>query len=91
MSVVHAVRGELGQLEERRARVEQAAHALARQKLAPREVTFARTLVAALLDPLHHGMQIVEQRAHRGGVRLERRRTGIDRARDDAHRLKVRP
>ena len=83
--VVHAVRGELRQLQERRAGVEQPAHALARQQLAARQVALARPLVAALLDPLHHRVQVVDQRAHRGGVRLERRRTGIDRAGDDAH------
>ena len=83
--VVHAVRGELRQLQKRRPRVEQPPHALARQQLAPRQMPLARPLVAALLDPLHHRVQIVDQRAHRGGVRLERRGTAVNRAADDAH------
>ena len=83
--VVHAVGGELRQLQERRARIEQAPHPLARQQLAARQMTLARPLVAALLDPLDDRMQIVDQRAHRHGVGLERERPGIDRAGDDAH------
>ena len=83
--VVHAVRGELRQLQERRARVEQAPHPLARQQLAARQVALARPLVAALLDPLHHRVQVVDQRTHRRGVRLEGGRPGIDGAGDDSH------
>ena len=45
--VVHAVGGERGELEERRARVDQCHHAIARQKLAAREVTLARFFRAA--------------------------------------------
>ena len=50
LAVVHAEGGELADLEERRARVEQAVDALARQQLAARDVPLARLGVAAERD-----------------------------------------
>ena len=50
LAVVHAEGGELADLEERRAGVEQAVDALARQQLAARRVALARLGVAAERD-----------------------------------------
>ena len=83
------MRGELRQLQEGRPRVEQPAHALARQQLAARQVPRARALVAALLDPPHRRVQVLDQRAHRRGVRLERWGADIDRAGDDTHGFEI--
>ena len=51
LAVVHAVRGELADLEEGRAGVEQAVDALARQQLAAGDVALSRLGVAAEGDP----------------------------------------
>ena len=44
----------------------------------------------AALPGAHRRLQVVDQGAHRRGVRLERGRAGVDGAGDDAHRLKIR-
>ena len=48
---IHVEGGKLGKLKERRARVDQLHDPVARQKLAPAEVTFARAFAAAQARP----------------------------------------
>ena len=67
-AVVHAVRRERGQLEERRAGVEEGAHAIARQKLAALRVLAPRVFAAALGRNRHALLQLVGERAHVGSV-----------------------
>ncbi len=62
LAVVHAVGGELADLEERRARVEQAVDAVARQQLAARRMALARLGVAAERDLGRLGAQVVDLR-----------------------------
>ena len=83
--VVHPVRGELRELEERRAGVEQRAHALARQQLAARDVLRARAFAAALLDLGDLRLQVGDQRRHRVAVPRERRVARIELRFDDGH------
>ena len=82
--VVHAVRGELRQLEERAARIEQRAHALARQQLAARDVLRARGFAAALLDRRDLCAQVGDERRHRVAVLHERRVARVELRFDDA-------
>ncbi len=75
---VHAVGGELADLEEGRARVEQRPHALARQELAARDVLRACGVVAAergLRDLL---AQIGDQALHAREVRAVLLRAGVE-------------
>ncbi len=75
--VVHAVRGELPDFEERRAGVEQAVDAFARQQLAARLVLRARRGAAALLDLRDLRAQVVDdRRASRPRSRGSRRTAG---------------
>ncbi len=83
--LVHAEGGELGQLEERRADVEQGAHPLARQQLAAAEVALARRRAAALLDQGDPGAQIEDQRIHRRGIGVKRRPARVDLAPNHVH------
>ena len=71
--VVHAIGGELRQLEERTARIDQRAHALARQQLAASNVSRPGRFAAAELDfgdPLAH---VRDERRHRVAIARERR------------------
>ncbi len=85
--VVHAPRGELRQLQEWRTDVQQLAHALARQQLAPGQVLLACRLAAAQADARHLVAQIRHQRSHGGGVGAELLATGIQLRMDQRHRL----
>ncbi len=76
--VVHAFGGERGDLEERRARVEQGGDAIARQQLAALGVLVARLLAAAVGGARQAGVEFVDQRAVVGDVVLEILRAGID-------------
>jgi len=69
--VVEVERGQRRDLEKGRVGVEQPLDALARQQLAARHMLGARGLVAALRDLREPGVEVVDQRAHRGGVGLE--------------------
>jgi len=71
VAVVHAVRGERRELQERRALVEQAVDALARQQLPARRVSRARLLAAAQPHPLELRTQIGGKRLVGLGVGLE--------------------
>ena len=66
--VVHVEGGELRQFEKRRARIEQGAHALARQQLAAGDMLGARSLAAACRDLVDLGAQIIDQGRHRPGI-----------------------
>ena len=81
--VVHPVRGELRQLEERRAGIEQRAHPLARQQLAA-PMWRARDVAAALLDRAHLALRSsTSARARRGWRRTSRR--AVEPGFDDGH------
>ena len=71
VAVVHAVRGQRRELQERRALVEQPVDALARQQLAARRVPRAGLLAAAQPHPLELLAQVGDQRLMGGGVGLE--------------------
>ena len=86
LALVHAVGGELAELEERRARIEEGAHPVAGKKLAARQVPLARALGPAQLGHRHGRAQIGDESAHGGRVLLERRGAGGDGGLDDAHR-----
>ena len=78
LAVVHAVGRELADLEERRARVEQAVDALARQQLAARRMPLARLGVAAERDLGRAGAQVVDLAPQERGVGLELVRARVD-------------
>ena len=82
---IHAERGQRRDLEEGRARVEQALDAVARQQLAARQVLLARVVAAAQRDLLELGVQVVHQQAHRRGVGLEVFRAGVQLGRESGH------
>src|SRR2546429_460336 len=73
--VVHAVRGELRQLEKRAARIDQSAYALPRQQLPTRSVPRPRSVTAAFLDRRNLVAQIGDERRHRRAVLRKRRIT----------------
>ena len=73
--VVHAVGGELRELEEGRAGIEQGAHALARQQLAAGGVLLLRLGAAAFGHPRHLRAQLRGERAVVLDVREEGGRT----------------
>ena len=85
LAVVHAVGGELPDLEEGRPRVEERPHALARQELAARRVLGARRLVAAERRLRHLLAQVRHQPLHARGVGAELRAARVEMARQDAH------
>ena len=85
VAVVHVPRGELRQLEERRAGIEQRAHALARQQLAAADVPGAGRLAAALLDDRDLGAEVGDERRHRVAVLRERRVARVEPGFDDGH------
>jgi hypothetical protein len=83
--VVHAVGGELADLEEGRARVEQAVDALARQELAARRMALARLGVAAERDLGRTGAQVVDLSLEGRGVAPELLRARVDSRLDRRH------
>jgi hypothetical protein len=86
LAAVHAVRGELPDLEERRAGVEQRAHPLARQELPAPDVLFARLVAAAQRRARDLLAQVLDQSAHALGVGAEFGRAGVELRLDDGHR-----
>ena len=62
---IHAIRGELRELEEGTPRIEQRAHAFARQQLAACRMLGARRLAPPLFDVGNLGAQVRHQRGHR--------------------------
>ncbi|MPM74215.1 hypothetical protein SDC9_121200 [bioreactor metagenome] len=85
--VVHVERSQRRELQERRARIEQTLHALARQQLAARHVFGARGLAATLRHALGLCAQIVDHRLHRIRVGLEVRRPRVELRSKNAHCL----
>ena len=83
--VVHPVRRERADLEERRARVEQRLYALAREQLAGREVPVARAGRAALADLRELRAQLLGEPAHRLAVRLCLGRRRVEGRRNQRH------
>ncbi|MNS72636.1 hypothetical protein D3C72_1060550 [compost metagenome] len=69
--VVHLVRGQLRQLQERRARIEQLLHAVARQQLAAPQVLGAGFLAAAFGQFGDAGLEVRHQCLHGLGIGLE--------------------
>ncbi len=82
---IHAVGGELADLQEGRARIEQRAHALARKQLAARGVLVPRRLVAASRDRGGLLLEVFDQAAHARGVGAEFLRARIELALDRGH------
>ena len=76
--VIHAVRGERRELEERRAGIEQLRDALARQQLAARLVALARLGRTALGDRGALVGEVADQFRHRLRIGLEFRGVDID-------------
>jgi hypothetical protein len=85
VAVVHAVARQRRELQERRARIEQHLHALARRQLAARLVLRAGGLAAALRGLRHLRLQVLHERAHAGGVRLEVGGAGIELRFENGH------
>ena len=63
--LIDAPGGELGELQEGRAGVEQAAHPVAGQELAARQMALAGSFAAAFLHPGHGLAQVGRERLHR--------------------------
>ena len=84
--LVHVERRQLRQFEERRARVEQGAHALARQQLAAGHVLGARRLAAAHRHIGYAPPQVEDKRFHDGVRGAELGRAGVHVALDRGHR-----
>ena len=76
--VVHAVGGERRQFQERRAGIEQPHDAVARQKLAARDVALADARRAAVRRLRRGALQLVGERAHARGVGGKLRRARVD-------------
>ncbi len=76
--VIHPMRGELPDLQERRERIDQRVDALARQHLSARHVTRARRLAAALADAARRLLQIVDELHHDISILAVFRRARID-------------
>ena len=83
--VIHAVGGERRQFEKRRAGIDQRHHALARQKLAARQMALAGARRAALGGLGAAAFKLGDQRAHRRLVGAEFLRRGIDAGCDGGH------
>ena len=78
VAIVHPEGGELPDLEEGRARIEQLRNAVARQELAARSVSDPRHLPAALGHIRHFCPQVLDQSSHRFRVGAELRRLRIN-------------
>jgi hypothetical protein len=85
--VVDAVGGQLRQLQERRAGIEQQADPVARQELAAAEVPLPRRFAAALPDRGGEVAECGDLGPHGGGVGGEVRGTDVDLASQDRHGL----
>jgi hypothetical protein len=83
--LVHASGGERGKLQERRARIEQALHAVARQEFAAAGVFPARLLGAAAGGDGGAFAQVFHEGGHGGGVAGEGFGGGIRLGLDGAH------
>ena len=83
--LVHAVRRKRAELEEGRARIDEAQHALARQELAAGKMPLARPLRAALGDRGAAPGELALEGVPGGPVRLRGVRSQIDRCLDDRH------
>ena len=83
--VVHAVGRELGQLEKRRSRVEERAHAVAGQELAASGMARARRFTASLLDLGDPSPQVGYERRQRITVPDKGSVTGVEAGFDDWH------
>ncbi len=68
VAVIHAVRGQRRQFEERRPRIEQLLHPRARQQLATFGMPLARPLIAAERGIGHFGFEVGDQPRHRLGI-----------------------
>ena len=84
---IDAMPGERRELEERRARIEQQPHALARQQLAAREVALARLRAAALGDARQQRLELANLGAQRRRIGRKGSVAGVDRCFDDRHCL----
>ena len=78
VTAIHAISGKLPDLQEGRARIEQAIDALAGEQLATRQVLLAGGFRAAEGDFLDLFMQVCDQAAHGVGVGLKVRRARIE-------------
>ncbi|MNR35010.1 hypothetical protein D3C85_1528290 [compost metagenome] len=79
--------GQLADLEERRAEIQQAIDPFARQQLAARGMPMLGLLAAALMDAGEQGAQIVDLGEHGRTIGGELRRTGVDLGVQGGHRL----
>ena len=89
VAAVHVPRGELGELEEGSARVEELAHPVAGEELSAVEVTLAGPFAAAPLDHRHLGAEVLDERGHRFGVRAKLGGPRVHAALDDGHRVRL--
>ena len=69
--LVHAKGRERRELEERRPRINQSVHALARQQFAPLDVALPGALIAATRRDCHALLQLARQPRHRIGIRAK--------------------
>ncbi|MDT4868346.1 hypothetical protein FQZ97_1033020 [compost metagenome] len=84
---IDAMGGQLADLEERRAEIQQAIDPFARQQLAARGMPMLGLLAAALMDAGEQGAQIVDLGEHGRTVAGELRGTGVDLGVQGGHRL----
>ena len=84
-AVVHVLRGQGADLQERRALVQQPGHALARQQLAAGAVAFTALLGTAQGGPRRALTQLVPQPRAGLAVRAERGGTAVQLAREESH------
>ena len=85
VAAVHVIGRELRQLEERRARIDQPEHAVARQQLAAREMALAQPLRSAGGCGGALGLEVGDHGGHRRAVGGEVVRAGIDRCFQPGH------
>jgi hypothetical protein len=83
--VVHVQRGQRRQFQERRARVQQHLHPVARQQLAASGVAIAGHRAAAFGDFRELHPQVVDHGAHGSGVGLEIGGSGVEFAFQNGH------
>ena len=78
VAAVQPMRGELGELQKRRTRIDQPGHPFPRQQLTPGKMALPRSFAAATLRRLDVGPQIGRQCPHRGGIGGEFFRAGVE-------------
>ncbi len=83
--MVHRVRRERGELEERRARIDEPIDAVARGELAAFAMPLDRDRPAAKLHAHEVRAQLIDERRHGGGVALEVAAASFDAGREQAH------